>query len=47
VGLGELHDLIEVRTIAQNAPTQIFTPNASHFVEWREATHRFSALTVM
>ena len=33
VGLGDLHTLSEVRTIAQNAPTQLFTPNPAHLAQ--------------
>ena len=47
VGLGELHDLTEVRVIAQNVPTQVFSPRSAHLAAWREAAQRFSAMTVM
>jgi rhamnulokinase len=44
VGLSELHNLQEVRTIACNAPTQTFLPQSAHFSAWEEAEQRFSAL---
>ena len=44
VGLGELHNLKEVRAIAQNAPTQIFSPRDSDLAAWNEAAQRLSAL---
>jgi rhamnulokinase len=47
VGLGELHSLEEVRTIAQNAPTQVFSPRTAHPAVWNEAAQRFSAITVI
>ena len=46
VGLGELHTLKEMRAIAQNAHTQIFSPRAAHLAAWREAAQRFSAMRV-
>ena len=47
VGLGELHSLEEVRAIARNAPTQVFSPRTAQFAEWHEAAQRFSAMTAM
>ncbi len=47
VGLGELRSLEEVRTIAQNAPTQVFSPRTAHLAAWNEAAQRFSAITVI
>jgi rhamnulokinase len=44
VGLGELHTLQEVRTIAQNTPTQVFSPRTTQLAAWNEAAHRFSAM---
>jgi rhamnulokinase len=44
VGLGELHDLQEVRTIARNMPTQTFLPRMAYLTAWEEAAQRFSAL---
>ena len=46
VGLGELSSLEEVRAIAQNAFTRVFAPQAAHLAQWREAAHRFSAVTL-
>ncbi len=46
VGLGELSSLEEVRAIAQNALTRVFAPQAAHLAQWREAAHRFSAVTL-
>ncbi|HJT59606.1 MAG TPA: rhamnulokinase family protein [Ktedonobacteraceae bacterium] len=45
VGLGELHDLGEVRTIAQNVPTRIFSPRAVEQGAWHEAVQRFREIT--
>ena len=45
VGLGELHGLEEVRTIAQYAPVRVFTPRADQLDSWNEAALRFSAMT--
>lgn len=47
VGLGELHSLEEVRAIAQNAPTQTFSPRSTQLAAWNEAVQRFSAMTAM
>jgi rhamnulokinase len=44
VGLGELHSLQEVRAIAQNTSTQVFSPRTAQLAMWNEAAHRFSAL---
>jgi len=44
VGLGELHNLEEVRAIAQNEPTQMFSPHSAHRAAWNEAEQRFSAM---
>jgi rhamnulokinase len=41
VGLGELHNLAEVRAIAQNAPTRIFEPQTAQSAIWHEAAQRF------
>ncbi len=46
VGLGELHSLAEVRAIAQNVPTQVFSPRTTYLAAWNEAAHRFSAMTI-
>ena len=45
VGLGELRDLTEVRTIAQNAPTRIFSPRSDEQAAWHEAAERFREIT--
>ena len=47
VGLGEVNSLGEVRAIARNALTQLFSPRTAQFAEWREAAQRFSAMTAM
>ncbi len=44
VGLGELRSLDEVRTIAQNAPTRVFSPRTAGLAAWNEAAQRFGAL---
>jgi rhamnulokinase len=44
VGLGELHTLKEVRTIAQNTPARIFLPAKNGHSNWDEAGQRFRAL---
>jgi rhamnulokinase len=46
VGLGELHTLKEMRAIAQNSPTQVFSPRTAHIAAWNEAAQRFSAMRV-
>jgi rhamnulokinase len=47
VGLGELHSLQEVRAIAQNTSTQVFSPRTTHLAAWNEAAHRFSVMASM
>jgi rhamnulokinase len=47
VGLGELNSLGEVRAIARNALTQLFSPRTAQFAEWREAAQWFSAMITM
>lgn len=47
VGLGELHSLKEVRTIAGNVPTQVFSPQTAQLAAWNEAAQRFRAMTVI
>jgi sugar (pentulose or hexulose) kinase len=44
VGLGELHTLEEVRAIARTTPTQVFSPQTTHFTIWNEAAQRFSVM---
>ncbi|GAC1578330.1 MAG: rhamnulokinase family protein [Ktedonobacteraceae bacterium] len=44
VGLGELHTLTEVRTIAQHVSTHVFSPHTAQFARWSEAASRFSAM---
>ena len=44
VGLGELHTLEEVRSIARRAPTQAFLPRGTHHTAWNEAGQRFGTL---
>ncbi|HEX6479563.1 MAG TPA: rhamnulokinase family protein [Ktedonobacteraceae bacterium] len=45
VGLGELHSLEEVRTIARNVPTHVFSPRTAERAAWHEAVQHFSAMT--
>ncbi len=47
VGLGELRGLEEVRIIAQNVPTQVYSPRTAHRAAWNEAAQRFSAMTAL
>jgi rhamnulokinase len=47
VGLGELHTLDEVRAIAQNAPTRIFSPQTAQHSAWNEAAQRFNAMAAI
>src|SRR5439155_5293497 len=47
VGLGELHSLEEVRAIAQNTPTQVFSPRTAQLAAWDAAEQRFSAMASM
>lgn len=44
VGLGEVHTLSEVRTIARHTPTQVFEPQSKQTAIWQEAAQRFKAL---
>lgn len=44
VGLGELHNLEEVRAIGQNEPTQMFAPRSTDRVAWNEAEQRFNVM---
>jgi len=44
VGLGELRNLEEVRTIAQKAPTQVYSPRTAQHTAWNEAAQRFGAI---
>jgi rhamnulokinase len=44
VGLGELRSLEEVRFIAQNAPTLVFSPRTAQLAAWNEAAQRFGAM---
>jgi len=44
VGLGELHNLEEVRAVAQHEPTQIFSPRSAHHATWNEIAQRFSTM---
>ena len=44
VGLGELRGLEEVRVVAQNAPTLVFTPRTAQLAAWNEAVQRFGAM---
>jgi rhamnulokinase len=43
-GLGELHNLGEVRASARNTPTQIYSPRSAERAAWDEAEQLFSAL---
>jgi rhamnulokinase len=45
VGLGELHSLAEVRAIAQNTLTQVYSPRQHQHEIWNEAAQRFNLLT--
>jgi rhamnulokinase len=45
VGLGELHTLADVRTMAETAPTQVFSPRTAHWARWHEAAQRFRTIT--
>ena len=47
VGLGELDSLAEVRDIAGNAPTQVYSPRTARFSAWNEAAQRFSAMATL
>lgn len=44
VGLGELRSLAEVRSIAQNTPTQVFSPRTAQLAAWNEAAQRFGTM---
>ena len=44
VGLGELHNLGEVRAIAQNTPIQVYSPNSVQHAVWKEAEQRLGTL---
>ncbi|HCJ36219.1 MAG TPA: hypothetical protein DHV65_18215 [Ktedonobacter sp.] len=44
VGLGELRGLAEVRAIAQNTPTQDYSPRGAGRDAWNEAGQRLSAM---
>ena len=44
VGLGDLHSLSEVRAVARNLPTQLFSPRASHAAAWHKAVQDYSKL---
>ncbi len=44
VGLGELHTLKEVRTVAQHVSTHVFLPQTAQLAKWSEASSRFSAM---
>lgn len=47
VGLGELHSLEEVHAIAQNMPTEVFSPRTAQRTAWNEAAHSFTTMTVV
>jgi rhamnulokinase len=47
VGLGELHSLEEVRAIAQNVPTRVFSPRTAQVAAWNEAAQRWSRMASM
>jgi rhamnulokinase len=47
VGLGELRSLEEVRVIAQNAPTHVFSPQPAQRAAWNEAAQRFSTMALI
>jgi rhamnulokinase len=44
VGLGELRNLEEVRAIARNTPTQVYSPRSAGRAAWNEVEQRFSAI---
>jgi hypothetical protein len=44
VGLVEVRSLEEVRTIAQIAPTRIFSPRTAQLAAWNEAAQQFGAM---
>lgn len=44
VGLGELSSLAEVRTMACNVSTQVYTPRTAYHTAWNEAAQRFETL---
>jgi hypothetical protein len=44
VGLGELRGLEEVRAIARNTPTQVYSPRSAGRAAWDEAEQRFSVM---
>ncbi len=44
VGLGELRSLEEVRGIARNAHTRVFSPRTAQLPVWNEAAQRFGAM---
>jgi len=44
VGLGELPNLEEVRSIARNAATQVYSPRTAQLAAWNEADQRFGAM---
>jgi rhamnulokinase len=44
VGLGELHSLAEVRAIAQNTQTQVYSPRGTRREAWNEAGQCLSAM---
>jgi rhamnulokinase len=44
VGLGELHSLGEVRAVARNTPTQVYSPQSAGYAAWDEAEQRFNAM---
>ena len=47
VGLGELHSLEEVRAIAQNVPTRVFSPRTAQVAAWNEVAQRWSRMASM
>ena len=47
VGLGELRGLEEVRAIARNTPTQVFSPRTAQLAAWNEAAQRFGTMVTM
>lgn len=46
VGLGELHNLAEVRALARSIATQVFLPQSTQRAAWDEAAQRFHAMTI-
>lgn len=44
VGLGELHGLADVRSVAQKETTRLFSPRMPEYAAWQEAMQRFKMM---